>query len=297
MEKFAAFAISTAVCLGGIALQTTTAEAADITFGIIGPREYELPVNYKDFVAFVQYSGTNSTSQFFDNKGNLTGVPRQDLTVGLSKFVYFTTIDALPGVGIALEAIVPEIYLGTRGGKERFGFGDTIWGFATWIKPTENSTFGFQSFIQAPIGGDYFTNRYYANYSSILFDVQGEHLSFTGDVGGVFRGDQDPAGLGGVRVNPGTTFHTNLRLGYKLGIPTLPVEPFVALDYQYNTTARITATNAVIPNSRNQDLALGAGLAFLYDPKQSFTIRYSRSVYGENTYATNAVYLKYVYIP
>ncbi|MCJ2030625.1 transporter [Methylobacterium sp. J-043] len=297
MRKYAAFAISAAVTLGGLALQATATKAADITFGIIGPREYELPVNYKDFFAFVQYTGTNSTSQFFDQSGNLSSVPRQNLTVGLSKFVWFTTIDSLPGVGIALEAILPEVYLGTRGAKERFGFGDTIWGFATWIKPTDNSTLGFQSFIQAPIGGDYFTNRFYANYSSILFDVQGEHLSFTGDVGGVFRGDQDPAGPGGVVVSPGTTFHTNLRLGYKLGIPAFPVEPFLALDYQYNTAARVTASNLIVPNSQNQDLALGAGLAILYDPKQSFTIRYSRSVYGENTFPTNAVFLKYVYIP
>ena len=295
MGKYAAFAVSAAMSLGGFALQATPANAADITFGILGPRESELPVNYKDFFAFVQYTGSNSTSQFFDNKGNLTSMPRQNLTVGLSKFVWFTTLDSLPGVGIALEAILPEVYLGTRGANERFGFGDTIWGFATWIKPTENSTLGFQSFLQAPIGSDYFTNNYYANYSSILFDVQSPQFSFTGDVGGVFRGEQRAPGA--APVSPGTTFHTNLRLGYKLGIPTFPVEPFLALDYQYTTASKLALSNTTILNSHNQDLALGAGLAFLYDPKQSFTIRYSRSVYGENLPPTNAVYLKYVYIP
>ncbi|KQT58484.1 hypothetical protein ASG52_21765 [Methylobacterium sp. Leaf456] len=281
--------------LGAVALHSTAATAADITFGILGPREYELPVNYKDFFAFVQYSGTNSTSQFFDNKGNLSSMPRQNLTVGLSKFVWFTTLDSLPGVGIALEAILPEVYLGTRGANERFGFGDTIWGVATWVKPTANTTLGIQTFIQAPIGNDYFTNNYYANYTSILFDAQSEKFSFTGDVGGVFRGEQRTPGA--PVVNPGTTFHTNLRLGYKLGIPSFPVEPFAALDYQYTTGSRLALSNTNILNSQNQDLALGAGLAFLYDPKQSFTIRYSRSVYGENLPPTNAVYLKYVYIP
>lgn len=296
MNKIAAFAVSAAVGLGGIALQGTAAVASDITFGILGPREYELPVNYKDFTVFVQYGQVNRTAQFFDNNGNLTRQPQQTLGVGLSKFVYFTTFDALPGVGFAIEAILPEVYFSQRGGPDQFGAGDTIWGFATWIKPTENSTLGFQSFIQAPIGTDNFTNRYYANYSSILFDHQSKYFSFTGNVGGVFRGNQDPV-PGGVRVNPGTTFHTNLRLGYKLDIPSVPIEPFLALDYQYNTVTRVTATNAPIPFSNNQDFALGAGLAFLYDPKQSFTIRYSRSVFGQNTSPTDAVYLKFVYIP
>ena len=271
------------------------AMAENITFAILGPREYELPVNYKDFTVFVQYGLGNFTSQQFDAKGNLGKVPHQELGVGLSKFVYFTTFDSLPGVGFALEAIQPEVHVGTQGSRSYDGFGDTIWGFATWIKPTENSTLGFQSFIQAPIGEYYLTNNYYANYSSILFDAQSQYLSFTGDVGGIFRSRQDTPGA--APVDPGTTFHTNLRLGYKLNMPSVPIEPFVAVDYEFNTQARFAQTRAVIPNSRNQDLALGAGLAFLYDPKQSFTIRYSRSVYGENTRPTDGIYIKYVYVP
>jgi hypothetical protein len=211
--------------------------------------------------------------------------------VGLSKFVWFTTLDALPGVGIALEAILPEVYTPGLGA----GAGDTIWGFATWIKPTENSTFGFQSFLQAPIGTDNYTNNYYANLSSILFDVQGERLSFTGDAGGVFRSQQRTPGA--LAVNPGMTFHTNLRLGLKLNEPKFPVEPFLALDYQYNTASDLPSSHLIIPRSNGQDLALGAGLAFFYDPKQSVTVRYSRSVAGQNMTPTNAVYLKYVFIP
>ncbi len=290
-KHFAAATLS----LAGLAAPHGSASAADITFAVIGPREYELPVNYKDFFAFVQYGQFNSSSQYFDARGNLTSQPRQNLAVGLSKFVYFTTFDSLPGVGIAFEAILPEAYLGVRGGGEQLGFGDTIWGVATWIKPTENSTLGFQTFLQAPIGTDNFTNNYYANLSSILFDVQGERFSFTGDAGGIFRSEQNAPGQ--PRINPGMTFHTNLRLGYKLNEPKFPVEPFLSLDYQYNTASDLALSHLIIPNSHGQDLALGAGLAWFYDPKQSITVRYSRSVYGVNMTPTNAVYLKYVYIP
>jgi hypothetical protein len=295
MKSIAKYTLVAALGLCGAASRSEVAAAADITFAVIDGHEYDLPVNYKDFFAFVQYGQFNSTSQFFDARGNLNGAPRQNLAVGLSKFVYFTTIDALPDVGFAIEAILPEIYLGTRDAKERFGFGDTLWGAATWIKPTPNSTLGIQTFLQAPIGGDYFSNHFFANYTSILFDVQGKDFSLTGDVGGVFRSEQNAPGA--ASVNPGTTFHTNLRLGYKLNMPTLPVEPFLALDYQYNTAARLASTNAIISNSRNQDLALGAGLSFFFDPKQNLSIRYSRSVYAENASPTNAVYLRYLYIP
>ncbi len=184
MKKLAAMALG----LLGLALPQAPARAADITFAVIGPREYELPVNYKDFFAFVQYGQFNSSSQYFDARGNLTGQPRQDLGVGLSKFVYFTTFDSLPGVGIALEAILPEVYLNVRGSGDQGGFGDTIWGAAVWIKPNDNSTLGFQSFLQAPIGTPNFTNNYYANYSSVFLDIQSERFSFTSDYGGIFRG-------------------------------------------------------------------------------------------------------------
>jgi hypothetical protein len=278
-----------------LAIPQAPASAADVTFAVIGPREYELPVNYKDFFAFVQYGEFNSSSQYFDSRGNLTSQPRQNLGVGLSKFVYFTTLDSLPGVGIALEAILPEVYSGVRGAGEQLGFGDTIWGAATWFKPNDKTTLGFQSFLQAPIGSDNFTNNYYANLSSIFFDAQSERLSFTGDAGGIFRGQQSAPGQ--PRINPGMTFHTNLRLGYKLNDPKFPVEPFVALDYQYNTASELALSHLIIPTSHGQDLALGVGFAVFYDPKQSVTVRYSRSVYGQNMTPTNAVYLKYVYIP
>lgn len=291
MKKLAAMALG----LMNLSLPQAPAWAADITFAVIGPREYELPVNYKDFFAFVQYGQFNSSSQYFDARGNLTSQPRQDLGVGLSKFVYFTSLDSLPGVGIALEAILPEVYLNVRGSGDQGGFGDTIWGAAVWIKPTENSTLGFQSFLQAPIGTPNFTNNYYANYSSVFLDIQSERFSFTSDYGGIFRGEQ--ATPGQPRVNPGMTFHTNLRLGYKLNEPKFPVEPFLALDYQYNTASDLALSHLIIPNSHGQDLALGGGLAWFYDPKQSITVRYSRSVYGVNMTPTNAVYLKYVFIP
>ncbi len=258
-KHFAAAMLS----LAGLAAPHGSASAADITFAVIGPREYELPVNYKDFFAFVQYGQFNSSSQYFDARGNLTSQPRQNLAVGLSKFVYFTTFDSLPGVGIAFEAILPEAYLGVRGGGEQLGFGDTIWGVATWIKPTENSTLGFQTFLQAPIGTDNFTNNYYANLSSILFDDAGRALQlYRRRAASSAASRTRRASRGSIRHDVPHQPAPRLQ-AERAEIPGRAV-PVARLPVQH--ASDLALSHLIIPNSHGQDLALGAGLAWFYDP-------------------------------
>ena len=165
------------------ALPTTMASAENITFAVIGPHEYELPVNFKDFDAFVQYGEFNTTDQTFTANGGLTKTTDQGLNVGLSKFVRFITFDGLPNVGFAPEAIVPEIQSSVSGKANQYGIGDPIFGGATWIKPNKDSTFGFQTFIQAPIGTKNFSNHYYDNITTIFYDYQAKHWDLTGDTG------------------------------------------------------------------------------------------------------------------
>ena len=57
--------IARALWLGATALASlvaTQAQASDITFAVIGPQEYNLPVNFANpFNAFVQYGEYNVT--------------------------------------------------------------------------------------------------------------------------------------------------------------------------------------------------------------------------------------------
>ncbi len=275
-------------------LPLSPVHAENVTFAVIGPHEYELPVNFKDFDAFVQYGFTNKTNQSFTPNGGLTHIPNQDLNVGLTKIVRFITFDSLPNVGFAPEAIVPEIQANSGSGSNVYGIADPIFGGAVWVKPNKNSTFGFQTFITAPIGTKQFTSNFYSNISTIFYDYQFKNFDIDGNTGGVFRSDQRTPGAD--RLITGTTFFTDLRIGYKFNQPSFPIEPFFALDYEFTNGVKDAVTGLAVPNSNTEDLALGAGGVWTISDKYSLTIRYSRSVYGLNEPPTNAAYLKFVSI-
>lgn len=286
-------------------LPAATASAENITFAIIGPHEYELPVNFKDFDAFVQYGFSNFTDQSFTAHGGYTPIPHQDFNLGFTKLVRFISFDSLPNVGFAPEAIVPELSTnaGSNSNSNLYGVADPIFGGAVWVKPNKDSTFGFQTFIQAPIGTKFATNYYYDNISTIFYDYQAKTFDVDGNTGGVFRSNQHAPGADA--VDEGTTFFTNLRIGYKLNQPTIPIEPFFSIDFDTTSGSKnlvtglpVTTTlpNGTVIYSNTTDLALGAGGYITISDKYSLTLRYSRSVYGLNEAPTNAVYMKFVSI-
>lgn len=272
-------------------LGAAPSRAEDITFAVIGPHEYDLPVNFKPFNVFVQYGEANFSSQAFDRNGQIVNVPHQQLAVGLSKYVHFWTFAEIPNVGFAYEVIVPEVHIQTDGARDVNGVGDTLTGPALWFKPTQNTTLGFQSFFTAPIGTSQVTNNFFSNYSSIFYDYQGTWFDVTGNTGGIFRTDRRAPGL--APLQEGTTFHTNLRVGLKTNTV---IEPFVGIDYDTTTSNVDRTTGLAIPLSSHRDLALGGGAVMTMSKDINLTLRYSRSVAGTNTYLTNAGYLKFVYL-
>src|SRR6185369_1456507 len=58
--------------------------AAQVTFDVIGPHEYDLPVDFKPFNVFVQYADFQSTTQVWNGNGDKKNTQDTDLTVGLS---------------------------------------------------------------------------------------------------------------------------------------------------------------------------------------------------------------------
>jgi hypothetical protein len=270
---------------------TTNAIASDITFAVIGPQEYNLPVNFKDpFNVFVQYGEFNSTNRAWSPSGGLynTNV-NTNLFVGLSKYVRFWTFDSIPNVGFAYEVIVPEVMI-TGGGSAVKGIGDPLTGPAVWIKPTKDTTLGLQSFVQLPIGETQVSNHYWANYSSIFFDWETPLMGFTGNAGAVFRSIQSAPGV--AHIDEGTTLHANLRLSWKA---TKLWEPFVAFDWQTTGSSNFAYGGGVAALA-SQETALGAGVMAHFSDVASLTLRYSRGVEGYNTGLTNAGYLKFAYV-
>lgn len=254
---------------------------AQTTFDVIGPHEYELPVDFEPFNVFVQYAYVQKNSRTFDAGGDRKKGTGSTAIVGLSKYVRFWSPESNRSIGLAWEIIVPEISVRSRHPSSQVsGLGDPITGFAIWYKPTPDSTLGFQSFIQIPTGDSDVSDTNWKNLSSVFWDVRlTEQIGWTADAGFVFQGDKNNG------TRPGTVFHTNQRLGYRV---TDLLEPFVALDYE-----RSGGTSSV---DGGHALDAGLGMMFHTFENQSITIRYSKSISGENHSANNSVNLKYAYV-
>jgi hypothetical protein len=267
-------------------LAAATAAADDITFAVIGPHEYDLPVNYQPFNALVQYGEWNDNHQSWGPSGNSTHGPGGSLYEGLTKYVYFFDIESIPDVGFAYEVIQPEVILTNVQPGVR-GFGDTLTGPAVWFKPTPQSTLGFQNFVQLPIGERDVTSDAWGDLASIFFDYQWPVASITGDIGAVLRGREHISNA--PDIDQSTAFHTNIRATWKTGYF---IEPFLAFDWQTADHFHNAETGQVIPNSGANEVAFGGGLQFNISENSNFSFRYSHGVAGNNTTVTDAIYTR-----
>ena len=275
------------VALVAAALGAVAPVQAQVTLDVIGPHEYDLPVDFKPFNVFVQYATFQDGDRQWDGDGDRRRAARTRTIVGLSKYVRFWTPEANPKIGLAYEIIVPEV--GVRNSDTRSsasGIGDPITGFAAWYKPGPNSTLGIQSFMQVPVGDqDIGGGDVWKNLTSLFWDVQAGRLTYTADAGFVFFGESNAAD-----ASPGTLFHTNHRLGYQINEG---IEPFIALDYERQQGWRNRATGVKVEASH--ETTAGLGVMFKYYGNQSITVRYSRGIDGESHGATDSFNLKYVY--
>ncbi|MDD2988350.1 MAG: transporter [Zoogloea sp.] len=274
-----------ALVVAGLAGGLAPAAFAQTTFDVIGPHEYELPVDFKPFNVFVQYATVQNNKDTFNAAGDKVKGNGSQTIVGMSKYVRFWTPESNPRIGLAYEVIVPEIGVRNRSAtnsadRHSSGIGDPLTGFAIWMKPTPNSTFGFQSFLQVPVGDSRVSDTNWKNLSSFLWDVRlTDKLGWTADAGMVFQSQKTDG------TRPGNTFHTNHRLGYRV---TGLLEPFVALDYE--------STSSRNGNPSARALDGGVGMMFHTFDNQSITLRYSASIDGKNHAANNSLNLKYAYV-
>lgn len=269
----------TAVAVG--ALVFAHPAKAQTLFDVIGPHEYDLPVNFKPFNVFVQYGYVQHDSQRWDIDGNKVAGSGAEKIVGLSKYVHFWTPTFNPNIGLAFEVIQPEISVRDRSGvvKQVSGFGDTITGFAAWFKPTPKSTLGIQSFVQIPWGDDSVSDGNWKNLTSLLWytPLIGD-FDWTADAGFQWQSARADG------LTPGTLFHTNHRFGYRVNSW---LEPFVAVDYEHMEAFASEPEAWVVDG--------GVGLMLFTYEGQSITVRYSTSLKGENHTDNNSWDAKYVY--
>lgn len=269
-----AIAIASVLCVAAPA-------SAQVTFDVIGPHEYDLPVNFKPFNVFVQYGIIQDGDEVWDADGDEQSVPETDTLIGLSKYVRFWTPESNPNIGLAYEIIVPEVGLRNNDANTSTGgIGDPITGPAIWFKPTPNSTLGFQAFAQIPIGDpDIGGGDQWKYYLSPLWDIQFGKVSYSADAGALLFGRSSK--LDGRQK---TLWFTGHRLGYRVSDV---VEPFLALDYESQRRSSI--------NPKNDETTVGIGVMFHYYGNQSLTFRYSVGIDGESHSNTDSFNIKYVY--
>jgi hypothetical protein len=269
---------------------SSNASASGIPLNVVGPHEYALPVNYASFNAVAQYAYVQNDGRAFVSTGARSDGPDSFTAVGFTKYVRFFTLKALPEVGFAWEFIQPEVSV-QKTGLSVSGLGDPLTGYAVWIKPSKNSTVGVQSFLAIPIGTDQVSDKTWGSLTTLVGDVQLGDLDLDGQVGFIFRSTRHQTGA--ADVDPGNTFHTNVRAAYRVH---KYLEPFLALDYQTTGASKDDATGTKIANSDSNELSVGGGLVVPFDDSLSLTMRYDYGVDGKNTSVTNAFHFKIAYL-
>lgn len=290
MKKFNQSVLAFMATVATLLVYSSTTVAAGIPLNVIGPHEYALPVNYEPFNAVAQYSFIQTDNMAFDNTGNRVAGPGTFTAVGFTKYVRFFTLKSLPDVGIAWEYLQPEISV-QKAGFSASGLGDPLTGLAVWIKPSKNSTLGLQSFLSIPVGSDSVSDKTWGSLTTIIGDLQLGDFDIDGQTGFIYKSIRHQTGAND--VDPGNTFHANLRLGYRAH---QYLEPFIAADYQTTGSSTDQVTGKAVPNSASNEISCGGGLMVHFSDPLSLTMRYDYGVDGKNTTVSNAFHFKIVYV-
>jgi hypothetical protein len=280
--------VSSAIMMALALVMAPQAEASGITFSIIAPHEYNLPVDFdKSLDLLIQYGEWNNLDKKFDNNGNKVDMKSTDTYVGVTKYARFFNYKSLPGVAFAWEAIIPEVSIRSTGQSDN-GLGDPITGLLAWIKPTKNTVFGVQNYLQLPFGTEKVSDNTFKTLPSIFWDAQFGDLNFDGDAGFVIQSKDTKN-----NIEPGSTFHSNIRLGYRVH---KYVEPYFSLDYQTTGSTKNSLTGSDIANSKSNELGLGGGLMVNFSDSVSLSAKYQYGVDGKNTAVTNGLSFKWCYV-
>ena len=271
-------ALIAACCIAAVPAQ------AQITRGFIGAREYQLPdpKGMKPWNVFVEYSTLQFTDQTWNASGNKVTVGKSETLISLSKFVHFWEVT--PGVGIAMELIVPKVGVRDKAGLgagSASGIADPIVGPAFWIKPTENWTLGTDMFfLQIPVGDpDIGGGKRWNVIASVFWDGQFDKVNWTGNVGTTIYGKADNG------TTQGSDLYVNNRLGYRV---SQFVEPYFGIDYE-----RSQAKGGA-PSRHEWGAAFGAML-YTHD-KGHTSIHYQKGFKGENRSVSNNLNVRFAYV-
>ncbi len=267
-------------CLSGV---SGKAEAGLIPYSVIGVNEFNLPVKYEPFNAFLSYNVYRDEGKSWEGESGA-----RDTFLSVEKYARFFKIDALPSVGFLWEAVVGGIYTSGKDDTSTTGILDMQTGFLAWVRPTPNLTTGLEYFLYLPFGTKDVSSHTWAN--SIAFCTNYNLAGFTldGDIGYKFVGDTHADGK---HSENGDVFFGNLVLAYQF---MKNIQPMLKLDFQATGSGKDKATG--MKTSGSEELAGGIGNHFTLTEKLSGDIWYEHGLTGRNTTKTNSVLARIVYV-
>ena len=269
-----------------IASLSSVATAAGIPSAVIGPHEYDLPLNFAPIGEVELYGSVNSNQRAYASNGEQIKGPDGASNLLLPKFAYLAPLGR--HLGYELEALVPVEQI-TGPHPKSLGVGDPIFASVLWFKPTDATTLGGDLLIQPAWGQSRYSSQNLVLTPTLFYDANWRGFNLDGDVGLSLPGDHNHE-IGGIR-NPADTAFANLRLAYRVAPGW---EPFLSSDWQSTGHGRNDAGQR-LADSNSRELALGAGVMWSPSPATSVMVNYSHTVSGANVVQTNALYFHYVY--
>lgn len=266
--------------------------AAGFPYGIIAPHEFNLPVDYEPFNAFVQYGLFNNNRRGYDGLKDSSST-----LLSLSKYARFFKIDALPNVGFLWEVLLPAVSV--IGDDGNTGFADPQVGVLAWVRPIPNLMTGLEWWLQLPFGDNEFSDHAIDNIFSFVWDYQCGKFNFGGVTGITVMGDYRHAGWNYER---GESLHASIRFAYEFA---RNIEPWVGLDYQTSSKGKAKKDFGGYLHKVNKgdtvyrsynELAASVGLHFQFTSNLLGDVFYMRGFEGSNTLKTDAVHMKLAYV-
>lgn len=293
-------AVAAAVTALGAAY-APAALAANPTFAIVEPSEWDLPIVPSANV-FIQTGIAQTNGSVYDGAGKSQDTQGSHLYAGVTRFAHLFSFKSLPKVGFFWEILQPEIDLeqpSSLGGSVT-GLGDPLFDIAAYVKPTPNSTVGIQNLLSVPVGSNTLSNHFWEYLPDLIGDYNIGKFGFDGTLG---AGIASSKHSNGADTDIGNTYYAEFTTLYHA---TNWVAPFLAFNYQVNEPSHDAATGAQAPGAApvfscanaggcHEDV-LGGGVKINFTPTRWLSVWYDSGISGQNTVQTNAVYFRFVNI-
>lgn len=264
--------------------------AANPTFAIVGPAEWNLPIVPSANVFIQTAVAPQINNRAYGANGDTKHIPVSHTFIGITRFAHLFSFKATPHVGYFWEVLLPEVRVqGTGTGVS--GMGDPLLDLAVYTRPTKSFLVGFQNILSIPIGNSNLTNNYWEEYPTFITDKTFGKFGLDATLGAGIPSTRHANGE--PDQNVGNMYFAEMSARYQVR-PWLA--PFVTFNYQINEPGRIhDINNTYVPGS-HEDVA-GAGVKInLFSQNDWLDIWYNRGFSGRNTVQTNAIYMRWVFI-